>query len=273
MIALRETFMDLFQPAATGALSSFLGKSLFNTFRRRPALLTVAGPFALVMVILNWVMLVAVGFALIYWPGMPGGFRLDPGDGHHGFGAALYFSCEALTTLGLGDLAPKTNPLRIVCVLEALLGLSLVTASISWVVLLYPALGRMRALALHAVILKRAEEETGVDAVSGDVEALLAGLASQIMRTRVDFIHFPIIYYFKAGADQSSLARALPVLLRFAEQGAGAESPERVRLSSAVLHCALKELAQVLRQRFLQDATEDPRGIFEAYRQHHRVGD
>lgn len=35
----------------------------------------------------------------------------------------------------------------------------------------------------------------------------------------MDFIHFPIIYYFHSGHRRSSLAYSLPALLRFAEDG------------------------------------------------------
>ena len=42
-------------------------------------LFPLAGPVALVVVITTWALLLIVGWALIYWPHMPGGFRFDPG--------------------------------------------------------------------------------------------------------------------------------------------------------------------------------------------------
>ena len=97
------------------------------------------------LVIFCWVFLLAAGFALIYWSSLPAGFRLNTGTNpqqQSGFLSAIYFSLEALTTLGLGDLTPKPGWLRILVTFEALVGFSLVTASVSWVLLIYPALAR-----------------------------------------------------------------------------------------------------------------------------------
>ncbi len=123
-----------------------------------------------------------------------------------GFRTVLYFSLETLTTLGLGEITPRPGWTRWAVDAEALLGLSLFTASISWFVLLYPALGRLRTLARRASILARASETTGIDVVAGDVESMLADLTLDVIRTRVDFIHFPIIYYFHAGLRTRVLA-------------------------------------------------------------------
>ena len=147
---LRETFKDLFHPTRTGALSDYYGRRFFRVLRRWPATLSMAGPLTLVAVILSWALLQAIGFALIYLAGFPGNFEISkgPADFPHGVWAMLYFSLQVMTTLGLGDLTPKADWLRILVTLQALTGLALVTASVSWVVLLYPALGRMRTLAL-----------------------------------------------------------------------------------------------------------------------------
>lgn len=94
----------------------------------------------------------------------------------------FYFSLEVMTTLGLGDLIPTTDWLRILATGEALIGFSLVTASVSWIVLLYPALGRMRTLARRALILVNAEQSTGVQVISGDVERLLTPVTTETAR-------------------------------------------------------------------------------------------
>ena len=48
--------------------------------RRRPSLLALAGPVALVAVIADWVALLGVGFALLYWTRLPGRFLLARGS-------------------------------------------------------------------------------------------------------------------------------------------------------------------------------------------------
>jgi hypothetical protein len=130
--------------------------------------------------------------------------------------------------------------------LESLIGFSLVTASITWIVLIYPALGRLRHLARHASALVKAQEQTGIPVVSGGADALLGNLAQNVIQMRVDLIHFPLIYYFRAETEEASLPDALSHLVCFAERASHDSQPERVRLSGKILQLALLDLAQLL---------------------------
>ncbi len=113
----------------------------------------------------------------------------------------LSFSFEAMTTLGSTDLMPKADWLRILMTVEALIGFALVTASVSWIVLLYPALGRMRTLARRAWILARAERKTGVEFISAGVESLSEDLALQVIRSQGGFHSFPDSLLLPRGAS------------------------------------------------------------------------
>jgi hypothetical protein len=270
--AFREIFQDLFHPTRTGSLSDFVGRTIFRLFRRSARVLTLAGPLSLVIVIVSWALLQALGFALIYWTVFPSDFRMANGENsgaEQGFWLMLYFSLQAMSTLGLGDLLPTTTWLRIVIALQALSGFALVTASVSWIVLLYPALARLRTLARRASILARAETKTGVDVVSGDAQYLLGDLALDVIRTRVDLIHFPILYYFHSDTERSSLPQSLPYLVGFAAVASKAECPDRVRLAAAALRKALDDLANTLHERFLREAGRDPEAVFRAYAEEH----
>jgi Ion channel len=270
--AFREIFQDLFHPTRTGSLSDFVGRTLFRLLRRRPSTLSLAGPLSLIVVILSWAFAQAVGFALLYWIGFPGQFQTLSGTGPatgNGFWLMLYFSLQVMTTLGFGDLLPTAGWLRGLATFQALSGLALVTASVSWIVLLYPALARMRTLARRASILARAQEQTRVDVVSGDAQYLLGDLALDVIRTRVDLIYFPIIYYFRSESGRASLPESLPYLVAFANGACKNEAPDRVRLAGATLHAALDDLAATLSERFLHKGTANTEGVFRAYAEDH----
>jgi hypothetical protein len=268
----REIFQDLFHPTRTGSLSDFIGRTLFNVLRRSHSTLSLAGPLSLVVVILCWAFAQAAGFALIYWIGFPGEFQTlketTPAPGN-GFWLMLYFSLQVMTTLGFGDLLPTAGWLRGLATFQALSGLALVTASVSWIVLLYPALARMRTLARRASILARAEEKTGVDVVSGDAQYLLGDLALDVIRTRVDLIYFPIIYYFRSESGRASLPESLPYLVAFADAACKTGTPDRVRLAGAALWAALDDLAATLKERFLNKEAANTEAVFRAYAEDH----
>jgi hypothetical protein len=145
----------------------------------------------------------------------------------------------------------------------------LLTASVSWIVLLYPALARMRTLARRASILARAEQKTGVNVVSGEAQYLLGDLALDVIRTRVDLIHFPMIYYFHSDSERASLPDSLPYLAAFADAACKSETPDRVHLAGAVLREALNDLAKTLRERFLETDATDAETVFRTYAEEH----
>jgi hypothetical protein len=272
--AFRETFQDLFHPTQSGSLSTYVGRTMFGLLRRWPSLLSMAGPLTLVIVILSWAFLQALGFALIDWFGYPSCFRIQgehPG-GLQGFSVMFYFSLEILTTLGLGDVLPVATWLRLLCTFEALVGFSLVTASVSSLLLLFPALSRMRSLASRTQTLLKAQHSTGIDLISAGGDRLLTELALDVITARVDFIHFPIVYYFHAERMRSSLPHALPHLLRLADLGSRPDLPERVRLAAATLQTALHDLGQVLSIRFIHGDPDDTNNIFRVYAEKHSLG-
>src|SRR3954454_3476735 len=221
-LAVREIFTDLFQPSGSGTLSALVGRWTFRLARKLRFLLAIAGPLALVIVIGCWTFLLAAGFALIYASSYPDAFTMQ-GPARRGFSefvTLLAFSLSSLTTVGTPDLTPKPDWIRLTVAVESLLGFSLVTASISWVVLIYPALGRMRSLARRSAILIKAQEKAGVQAVSSDEESLLSELTGNVIRTRIDLIHFPLIYYFHADSERASLALALITIEELARDAA-----------------------------------------------------
>ncbi len=273
--AFTEIFQDLFHPTHTGSLSDWIGHSVFKLFRRWPSILSTAGPLTIVLVVLCWALLQALGFAFIYCLGYPDGFQLQNRQQHpgamYGFWTMFYFSFQVMTTLGFGDVLPKAEWLRITSAVQALIGLALLTASVSSIVLIYPALGRMRLLARRTTILIKAAKETRIEIISDDADGLLNELATAVIQTRVDLIHFPTTYYFHSDHRRSSLAAALPRILELANAGSVPHAPDRVRLASATLRAGLQDLAKLLDDRFLHTNSGDPAVVFKAYAKDHVI--
>lgn len=113
VVALRDIFHTLFHPAGSGSVGRAVQRVTWRVFRilarRRPQALALAGPTAVVAVIGSWAFLAIVGWALVYWPQLPGGFHFASGvPATDGFGEALYVSLVTLSTLGYGDVTPAS---------------------------------------------------------------------------------------------------------------------------------------------------------------------
>ncbi|MDX3231371.1 potassium channel family protein [Streptomyces sp. ME19-01-6] len=227
------------------------------------------GPLAMVTVVGMWAGVIILGWAIVYWPHMPGAFTFTPGSGAANQPAlldSLYLSLVTVATLGLGDVVPAEGWLRLVSPLEALVGFALLTATVSWVLEIYPSLTRRRVLAVRLALLRGSDPTTGqLDCAVGAL--LLDSLATEVVRVRIDFTQYAEAYYFHDGEDHSSLAAVVGYAVALAERGQAARRPD-ARLAGHLLAGALEDLATILDQRFLHtDGT--PAQVFAAYAADH----
>jgi len=265
---LREVFLDLFHHAQSGTVSDGIARMVFAAIRPRPSLLSLAGPLSVALVILAWFFLLALGFALVYWPRLPAEFKGLTAN--RPFLESLYLSFATMTTLGYSDISPNALGLRLVTTIQSLVGFALVTASVSWIVLLFPALARCRTLARNVTNLNTAERDTGLSAEMSFSDEIVFGLASAVTQLRVDLEHFPIVYFFRSSTRRGSLPTALPCLARIANGRLDMQCPDGVRLGCGTLHTALLELACKLGESFVNADPNDMPAVFAAYYEHHR---
>jgi len=271
LLTVSEIFKDLFHPVQSGALSEWVARVLFSWSRRWPRLLPTVGPGSIAVVISLWALLLAVGFALIYWAFFPAAYDLQntsPPSGSAAWWWSFYYSLEMMTTLGLGDIRPSPTWLKVLSATHTLLGFSLVTASITWILLIFPALRRMRTLSRKAATLKAAGERTGIPVVSPGMHLVLSRLAEEIIQARVDLIHFPILFYFYTEDERASLPGALQCLIDFAASGSDPVRDSLIRLESAGLDLALRDFADLIGDR-LDCPNRAPASVFTKFSEMH----
>lgn len=173
---------------------------------------SAVGPAAMVAVILLWVALQGAGWALTYFPHVPGGFMYSCGinpAAYPEFAEALYVSFVTLATLGFGDVVLTDLWIRLASPAEALTGFALLAAALTWFTQLYPPLSRRRTLALQLKGLTEtgyAEAITAVDGVAAS--RVLDTLAAWIGKVRVDFTQHTEAFYFQEQDPDLSLATA-----------------------------------------------------------------
>jgi hypothetical protein len=266
-ITLWDVFNDLFHPSAHSAVGDWIARRLFNLLRCT-RFHSLAGPLAVIVIILSWIVGLGLGFALIISPEFPREFLTSTGetppDTAH-FLTVIYFSCQTLITLGYGDLIPTSIALRFLANIEALIGFGLLTASISSVVLLYPALARSRLLARTIAHFVESERRAGLSLVRERGEHSLNALAQLITQARIDFIHFPVTYYFSVTNADVAVAEWIFDAERFAREGMREECEPSVRLAACALDAALDEFAAILAKRFLQNPPDGRTRVFEAF--------
>jgi hypothetical protein len=272
---LRDIFHTLWHPGAGGSLSEVIIRAIWRAGRRRrrrghPRAIT--GPIALLAVSVTWLVLVVLGGALVYAPHLPESFVFGPGvEPAAAFLDALYMSAVTVGTLGFGDLVPIDPWLRIVVPIQSLVGFALLTAAVSWIVVVHPALARRRALAVRLALARRSTREgllTEPDSVLGAI--VLERLASDLVQVRIDLTQYAETYYFRDGPDDAALPTTIGIAVELAQQGERSPRAD-VRLAARMLDEAVDALARVLDQQFLR--TEGTRAeVLAAYADAHDHG-
>jgi hypothetical protein len=103
------------------------------SYSAKDRVLAMLGPTAVIATLVTWMLLVFVGYALLFWPLIP-----------NGFGAALYLSGSSMFTLGVAT-SSQPGPMALEF-LAAGTGLIVVAIQISYLPTLYTAYNRRETL-------------------------------------------------------------------------------------------------------------------------------
>ena len=277
IVALRDVFDTIVHPQGRGVVSRAMVRAIWRVVRslakERHATLSLAGPVAFIAVLATWGTLVIVGFALILWPYFPEDFAVAGTvsiDG--GLDDALYLSMVNLTSLGYGDIVPTGELLRFLGPLETLIGLGLLTAGISWILLLYRVLADYRSLSHEISLLLEEEDATGVrlSEIEPQVAArVLADLTTRAVAMRDDLVHSPIAYYFRPRDQRHALPTLLPGLIAVLDDCTGPDRAPALRFQAAMLRRSIDDLLDTIAEDFLSIPTGDVAATLAAYRQDH----
>lgn len=196
----------------------FVASKLSRT--RKHKMLNAVGPVLMPMLVTVFILILILSFALIYYPRMPAQFTFNTPPDTPRFVNAIYFSGVTLTSVGYGDIVPRTTAMRFTAMLESASGLALISLGISYLLMVYRALERKRAVALS--FYHQAGE--GADAASyvayHFVEGRFYGLRESLREATRDMqeiheahIEHPVIHYFHPAEVYKSLPRIIFLLL------------------------------------------------------------
>ena len=188
-----------------------------------------------------------VAFAMVQWSVAP--LRIS-------FGDSLYLSGTTFTTLGMGDVLPRTPLARIVTVLEAATGFGFVALVISYLPILYQSFARREAnISLldaragspptAAELLRRYVTGHGLqdlDALLREWELWSAGLLEST-------ISYPVLAYFRSQHDNQSWLAALTTIMDVCAvviAGIDSLAPWQARLTFAMARHTVVDLAQIV---------------------------
>ncbi len=187
-----------------------------RTVQGRERVLAVAAPFLFFVLLVGWVSLALLGYALILWSPA---FVHGMGTGDDSFGDALYHAGNSLFTLGFGGGA-ATGWTRAVAVLAGATGLGLFAVVIAYLPVLYQAFNR-REVGVLLLDARAGSPPSGPELLhrmgSAGVASALPQLFAEWERWVAEVLEshmsYPMLVLFRSPHDNTSWVTSLGAVL------------------------------------------------------------
>jgi hypothetical protein len=265
LLALTDIYLTVLYPRSGHSLVSRpLSRGLWYVFRQvarsipwkrwkmhpdcERRFLSFCGPTLLVIIVTIWVCLLLSGFACLFWVALGTGIQASDGQTPTDFAAAFYYSGYMLTTLGIGDLVPKTDLYRSLAIIEAALGFSIFTLTITYLLAVYTALSQRNifAMSLHYQTAQTADAgellaRHGAGGDIGHAREDISRMATNLLTLLESHHAYPVVHYFRFKETPYALARIGLIAMETATLIRSALNQEKYR--SLIYSTAVAELS------------------------------
>ncbi len=181
---------------------------------RQGFLLSFCGPIILILVLLVWAFVLTLGTALIIYPKLGSSVITSNGPTPTDFITALYAAGSSIAIVGAGGLVPRTSAFRLFYLFNSLVGMSVISLTLTYLLQIYTALLKRNVLGLKFHL---------ASAETADAAELLAGLgpegqfnsgysnlsevAGELTAIKESHHFYPVLFYFRFHSPYYSVSR------------------------------------------------------------------
>ncbi|MGI4765066.1 MAG: hypothetical protein ACRYGP_08370 [Janthinobacterium lividum] len=229
LLFLTDIFLTvLYARAGTGLLAPYWNRAVWGSLRaaadlfgrHRGAVLSLAGPMIVVLLIGFWALGLTVGAAFVIRPELGTAIRPSNGSTPSDFVTALLVAGNSLSIVGGGSESPQTTSTRILFLFNSLVGASVLSLVLSYLVQVYSALRDRNALALTIDLMT---DRTGdaaemlarlmPDGDCGNATSELGNIARALVATKEAHHLYPLLFYSRFQDSTYAVSRFSFVLL------------------------------------------------------------
>ncbi|HEX2781904.1 MAG TPA: hypothetical protein VHM30_20520 [Gemmatimonadaceae bacterium] len=213
LVALVDVFLTvLYARLGTAVLSTRLSRMVWHAFsavatragRQRGKVLSFCAPIILVLLIGVWAALLALGMGLLIHPALGTAVRATVGPTPRDFMTALYAGGSSLSFISVGDLAPHTTPYRLLYLCSSLIGMSVLSLTITYLLQLYNGVRERNTFGLKLHMLT-ANTDDAVEIVAGMAArghfdatySAFAEIGAEATKVKESHHFYPILAFFR----------------------------------------------------------------------------
>ena len=200
----------------TGRLTTIIWKvmrGIMNT--KKDQILSLAGPFILVITVSIWIIMILLGWSLIFYAD-PTSIQNPTSKEYPNFIGHIWYVAYTMFTVGNGDYVPASDAWRFASSLVAFGGMGMVTLSVTYILQVLSAVVAKRAFSSQVTSIGKSAEEfvaaqwTGND--FGSIELQLSSISSTLATLTEQHMAYPILHYYHAANPQKANPIALTIL-------------------------------------------------------------
>lgn len=202
----------LYARAGAGIIAPTLQRIVWRVFRaiarafgkHSGTVLSVCGPVILIVFVVTWVLGLSLGSALFIQPHLGTSVRLSDGPTPLDFAAALYAAADSVAIVGNANLYPQTAFMRLFFVMNSLVGASVITLSLTYLMQVYNALQRRNTVGLKLHLLAGRSRDAarllagiGPRGQFAPALSILAETGAEITAVKEAHHFYPVLFYFR----------------------------------------------------------------------------
>jgi hypothetical protein len=213
LLVLADVFLTVLYARAEAMLLSYhLGQAIWWVFRQaaklagkwRGKVLSFCGPVVLISIVAFWAICLALGAALIIHPELGSGVKSSGESTSTDFITALYAGGNSMSIVGSGSFSPQTAAMRLLFIANSIIGASVLSLTLTYLMQVYAALQRRNAVALsiHLLTAETADAAELLAALGPQGKfdsgySHLINLAEGVTRSKESTHFYPALVYFR----------------------------------------------------------------------------
>jgi hypothetical protein len=206
--------------AGTGIISLRVARATWWMFRRlsagppvqRDAVRSFCGAVTVVLLLLVWSSLLALGAALMLHAALGEGVRSSSNPQANDFISALYVGGSSLSFTSSSDYSPQTDFYRLLYLANALIGTASISVTITYILQLYSAVLQRNALGLSINVMTKGTADPAVLLAGlgpqGRFDSgytVVANLATSLTAIKEAHHQYPLLFFYRPYQPASSI--------------------------------------------------------------------